>query len=73
MRRPFVALPLEKHKVLRILDGKRSEYDGIDEAEDGGVSADAERERDNRDGREPWVLGQLTQRQTKIIHNEARP
>src|SRR5437016_7167817 len=52
MRRPFVALPLEKHKVLRILDGKRSEYDGIDEAEDGGVSADAESEGEYSDGSE---------------------
>src|SRR5437016_6039857 len=67
MRRPFVALPLEKNKVLRIFDGKRSEYDGIDEAEDGGVSADAESESEHGDGGEAGGFAKHPQRVANVL------
>ncbi len=68
MRRPFVALPLEKNKVLRILDGKRSEHDGIDEAEDGGVSADAESESEHGDGGEAGGSAQHAQGVAQVLN-----
>src|SRR5690242_899024 len=67
MRRPFVALPLEKNKVLRILDGKRSEHDGVDEAEDGGASTDAESESEHGDGGETGGFAKHPQRVAKVL------
>jgi hypothetical protein len=58
---------LEKNKVLRIFDGKRSEYDGIDEAEDGGVSADAEGEGKYSDGGEAGGFAKHPQRVANVL------
>lgn len=38
---------------------QRTEENAVDQAEDGGISADAERERDDGDGRETFVLQQV--------------
>ena len=40
---------------------------GVDEAEDGGVGADAERQREHGDGREPGALGQHAQAVAQIL------
>jgi hypothetical protein len=58
---------LEKNKVLRILDGKRSEHDGVDEAEDGGASADAESEGEYRDGGEAGGFAKHPQRVANVL------
>ena len=41
--------PMENHQLLRILYRQISQQNRIHEAEDGGVGADAERERNGRD------------------------
>ena len=38
----------QQHKLLRLLDGQRAQHHGVHQAEDGGVGADAERERQQR-------------------------
>src|SRR6185436_20967334 len=45
--------------TVRLGDWERLEHDGVDGAEDRGGRADAERERRNRDEREPWRHQQL--------------
>src|SRR5882762_5884754 len=67
MRRPFVALPLEKNNVLLIFYGKRSEYDGIDEAEDSSISADAEGEGEYSDGGEAGGFAKHPQRIANVL------
>ena len=47
--------------------GKRPEQDGIDDAKDGGVSADAERQGQDGDGGEGWLFRQHPQGITKIL------
>jgi hypothetical protein len=48
--------------------GQRSEQDGVDHAEDGGVRPDAQSEGQHRHGRKAGVLPQLAQGETKIVH-----
>ena len=43
-------LLLDKHDALRVRVGQRLEQDGADEAEDGGVGADAEGEDQQHHG-----------------------
>jgi len=40
------------NETIRILKRERAEHGGVDHAEDGGVGADAKRQRDDRDGGE---------------------
>ena len=48
----------QHHEALRIAKGQRLEQQGSDDAEDGGVGADAEAEREHRDGGESRPRGQ---------------
>src|SRR5947209_17302116 len=44
---------LESHERVGTIDGQRPEHESVDGAEDGGVGADAERERQQDDERPP--------------------
>jgi len=41
--------------------------EAVDDAEDGGVAADAERERENRDGGKAWTPRQLPARVAQVL------
>ena len=43
--------------ILRRPDGERPEDHAVDQSEDSGIGADAERQRENREGREDAVRG----------------
>ncbi len=45
-------------ELLLMGEGERAEQDGVNNAEDGDVGADAERESENRDDHEAWIFGQ---------------
>src|SRR3954465_3639260 len=44
----FVAADVKPREAMRIGNGKRTEHHGVHDAKNGGVRADAERERKNR-------------------------
>jgi hypothetical protein len=46
----------EFHQLTRILNRQHLEHQGIDEGEDGGVRADAQRQRERGDDREAGGL-----------------
>jgi len=48
----------ERNQLLRIFDRQQLEEDGIDQAEDGGIGADAKGQRHHRDGGKTRRLGQ---------------
>src|SRR3982751_1051726 len=54
VRRRFVAVDVDQ--FVRLGDGQRAEQNGVDDAEDRAVDADAEGEREQRDQREAGSL-----------------
>ena len=46
---------------------ERTQENAVDQAEDGGVGADAEAERDDRDGGEAFVLQQHSQAVADVL------
>jgi hypothetical protein len=48
-----------------------AKQDRVNDAEDGGVRADAERERDDRDDGESGILEKLSNGEAKITHGIA--
>ena len=54
------------HELLRILHRQQPQEHLIDECEDGGVGADAERHRQNRDGREAGMVPPGAKRKPEI-------
>src|SRR6202000_3013325 len=49
---------IEPDEAIGVCERERAEDDGVDDAEDGGVGADAESERENGDEREAWIFAQ---------------
>ena len=45
-------------QLLRVLDRQHLQQHGVDQAEDGGIGADAERQRKHRDRSKTGALGQ---------------
>src|SRR6185437_15855275 len=62
--RPAVS---EQHQFLRIVHRERTEQDGVEQREDSGVGANAQAEREDGDGREPWAPPQLTNSETQVL------
>ena len=56
----------EKDELLRVLDGKIAEQHGIDDREDGGVGADAERKSEDGDRRESGRFAQHAEGEAQI-------
>src|SRR5207244_7464955 len=57
----------DSHQTLGILIGKVSQKDGIYNAENGGVGADAEGKSENRNGGEAGFVGQHAQAEAQIL------
>jgi hypothetical protein len=51
---------------VRFADRQRAQHHRVDQREDGGVGADAERKGQDRDGSEPWRPSQRAHRVTQI-------
>ena len=60
----------EPHQAVGIAVGQRLEENAVDDAEDGGVGADPERQRDHRDGREARVPGQHAQAVPNVLEQD---
>ena len=63
--------PFEEHEALGFPDGERFQQNGVQDAEQSGVGADAERERGHRHGREAGVLAQPADRVTDVLDHGA--
>ncbi len=63
----FRLLGINPHDIGRVLVGKGMEEKRVDDAEDGGVGADAEGQGEDGDGREGRVAGKLPQRIAQIL------
>ena len=63
--------PTEEHPELMALGlwevGQRAQQDGVDDAEDGRVGADAQRERHQGDGREQLVPGEQVEAEADVL------
>ena len=70
---PFQSSDPEFHQLLRILDRKRAQHHGIEKAEDGGVGADAEGQRDERDNRDGRGAQHRAQSVTGILQKCFQP
>src|SRR5215469_4519450 len=68
MRR--VAGKREECEVERMLNGERLDHEGIDHAEDGGVGADPERERNHRDGSKARRLAERAPSETQVLKQD---
>ena len=57
LRAPHAArkLAADSNQPLRVRVGQRLQEDAVDDGEDGSVGADADRQRRDRDGTEPWI------------------
>jgi len=63
----------QTNKILGVADGQIFEEDGVDEGEDGGVGADAERESENNGGGEAGSLRELTKSETQVLQEMFEP
>ena len=57
----------DKKELLGILIGKRLEEDGVDDAENGGIGADAEGQREDGYESEAGILLQHAEREFQIL------
>ena len=55
------------HELLRAVEGERTQQHRVDHAEDDGVGADAERQREHGDGGEAGRLGQHANGVSKVL------
>jgi hypothetical protein len=69
----------EGHQLFRLFIAQRPQKNGVDDAEDGGVSADAERQRQHRDrgkARAPKQrskgVAEVLKQGAHLIHSEGR-
>ena len=61
------------HQRFRMVIGQRPEEHVFDDAENGGVRADAQSERQDRDGRESGALAQGPCAEAQVVANLAEP
>jgi hypothetical protein len=57
---------VDHHHAVGLAEGERTEQDGVEDAEDGGVATDAERESENCDGGEDFGAAQLADGELQI-------
>ena len=55
-----------RKKRLRVSNRKHSQQDSVDQAEDRGIGANPERERQNRDGGKPAIAPEHAERLTQV-------
>ena len=75
--KPVLSTPLrvclQQEQVLAARVGKRLQHDGVDDAEDGGVGADAERHRDDDGERIAGLLAQAAHAVANVLRRRFRP
>src|SRR5436309_7551740 len=59
----------QDHDPVRIRIRQRPKQNGVNDAEDGGVRPDAERERNDRNCGEGRIFNHLSKSKTEIVHN----
>jgi len=59
----------DHHQAIGIGEGERAQEDGVDDAEDGGVGTDAQRQRQHRHRGEAGTLDQRPQPIAQILKN----
>ena len=72
VRRPETRGAARRHadEALWIGDGKRTQQQAVDERENRGVRADAERERKDRDGRHDGRRAERAKGEAEILHGK---
>jgi hypothetical protein len=60
-------VPTQQDKLLRILYRQHSPHDGINQAKDGRIRADAQGQRQHGHGGKAWAAAQLTQTVSNIL------
>ena len=65
--------PLEHHEAMRFADGERAKQDGINQAKDGGVGADAECESEDRDRGEAGRFAEHAEGEAAIGEGRVEP
>src|SRR5206468_7090141 len=65
---PSGRIVAEQHELLRRLYRQRPQQQAVDDGEDGGVRADAERERKDGDDRHDRRRPQRTEGQADVVH-----
>src|SRR5713101_6504189 len=61
------------YEPIGIFHPQRAKHESIHQAENGGVGANAERDRDNRHCGEAWMVAQHTEGKTKIFRHRRSP
>ena len=69
----FFTPAAQQHNRFGILDRKRFEHGGVNQAEDRRIRPDAEREREHGHGGKAAVLQQLAEGEFEVIHNAMLP
>src|SRR5215470_3933621 len=63
----------EEPQLLGVTNGQLAQHQRVDEAENGRVGADAERQRQDGDDREPWVAAKKARRVTNVADAVGEP
>jgi hypothetical protein len=64
-----MSLP-ERYEAVGIWVGKRFEEHAVYHAEDGGIGADSERQREDGDGGESGILAETTEGVADVLHED---
>src|SRR5438309_7176098 len=59
----------EQREALRLRERQGTVEQGVDDREDGGIGADADREREDGDGGEPAAAGELAERRAEVLEH----
>ena len=62
----MTANPRQQAQFVRLVHRQRIEHDFLRHGENGGIGADAERQRSHRNGRKSWAFAQKTRRKSQI-------
>src|SRR6266513_5364878 len=57
----------DQREALRLRERQGTVEQGVDDREDGGIGADADRQREDGHGREPGVAGELAERVAEVL------
>ena len=64
---------MDRDQAVRVSEGERTEEQVIHDAEDGGVRADANRQRGECDCRKAWALPQHAERVPHVLDDSLEP
>ena len=67
----LVSAPFHQHEMRWIFDGQAAEQEAVHDAEDGGVDADGNGEREDRDHGRAELAAQQARREANILCRSA--